>query len=73
MGITNYPRPSDVVLIEFVKEDHIGRVVRRRRADTRTPTMVNTISVYPVNSLKAYASPLVVNFSFDVVFQRVQF
>jgi hypothetical protein len=35
--------------------------------------MVDTLSVYPVNSLKAYASPLVVNFSFDVVFQRVQF
>jgi hypothetical protein len=30
---------ADVVLIEFVKEDHIGRVVRRRRADTRTATL----------------------------------
>ena len=59
------------MLIEFVKEDHIGRVVRRRRTDTRTPTMVNTVSVYLVNSLKAYASPLVVNSFFDVVFHRV--
>jgi hypothetical protein len=73
MAVTSYPRPAEVLLIELVKEDHIGRVVRRRRADTRTPTMVNTVSVYPVNSLKAYAFPLVVNFSFDVVFQRVQF
>jgi len=33
--------------------------------------MVNAVSVYPVNSLKAYASPLVVNSFFDVVFHRV--
>jgi hypothetical protein len=71
MAITNYPRPADVVLIEFVKEYHIGRVVRRRRADTRTPTMVNAVSVYPVNGVKAYASPLVVNFFFGVVFHRI--
>jgi hypothetical protein len=35
--------------------------------------MVNTAGVDAVNSLKAYASPLGVNFFFDVVFHRVQF